>query len=77
MNAQDDIRENRREFLRRAGRVAAWTALAVTAALALWRRRPAMGQECIHRSLCRGCTAFDGCGLPAALSAKLAGEGKG
>jgi hypothetical protein len=27
-------------------------------------------EECINLSVCRGCSAFEGCGLPQALSAK-------
>jgi hypothetical protein len=28
------------------------------------------GETCINRGICRGCTAFSGCGLPQALSAR-------
>ena len=63
----------RREFLPAAARYGALAALAAVAALAagIKRSRPA-AQKCINKGICRGCGAFDGCGLPAALSAKSA-----
>jgi len=65
--------QTRREFLRTLGRGAALAAILGAASAAAFRRggRPA-SQTCINRSVCRGCAAFDGCGLPAALSARQA-----
>ena len=56
---------NRRAFLRYGvlGGLAAVTVKLVA------RQR---GQVCISDGLCRGCEAFDDCGLPRALSAKQA-----
>ncbi len=34
------------------------------------RRRLVREGKCIARGICRGCEAFEGCGLPPALSAK-------
>jgi hypothetical protein len=57
---------SRRGFLRNA----ALGGLAVlTGALAA--RRPA-GQACVNDGFCRGCAAYEDCGLPQALSAKQA-----
>ena len=63
----------RREFLPAVARYGALAVLAAIAALATGtkRTRPA-ARKCINKSICRGCGAFDGCGLPAALSAKSA-----
>ena len=61
----------RRQFLRdglryrRPRRLAAMTGKLVARQAA----RPA-GQVCISAGICRGCEAFDDCGLPQALSAK-------
>jgi hypothetical protein len=59
---------HRREFFRAAARYGSLAAMGVAAYLT--RRRP--GQSCINSSICRGCAAFRDCGLPAALSAKVA-----
>jgi hypothetical protein len=64
---------SRGEFLRAAGRLAAFGGIGALA-LQLLRRgtgnRPAGAEPCINDGLCRGCGALAGCGLPAALSAK-------
>ena len=59
----------RREFFRAVARLGSLTVLGVVAYLTT-HRRP--GQSCQNNSLCRGCSAFRDCGLPAALSAKAA-----
>ncbi len=43
------------------------------------RRRLVREGKCINKGICRGCEAFEKCGLPQALSAKdvLAGIGNG
>ena len=64
---------SRREFFRTAGRAIALGGLGILVFRLLRRggaRRPAAGETCINDGLCRGCPAFAGCGLPAALSAK-------
>jgi hypothetical protein len=64
---------NRREFLRGGARYTLLAGLAAVSAL-LVRRRGAVlpGQTCINNTICRGCTAVSGCGLPQALSFKQA-----
>ncbi|MCX7030071.1 MAG: hypothetical protein NTU62_08125 [Spirochaetes bacterium] len=64
---------SRREFLRTAGRAIALGGLGVLVFRLLRRggvRRPSGTETCVNDGLCRGCGAFAGCGLPAALSAK-------
>ena len=62
---------NRREFFRSGARyLALGVAGAVTTVLV---RRGAVrlpGQNCTNDGICRGCRAFEDCGLPQALSAK-------
>lgn len=69
---------SRREFLRGGLRHVLLAGLA--AASATLARNPARrlpGQTCVNQGLCRGCGAFDDCGLPQALSAKQAMKGDG
>lgn len=64
---------SRREFLKAAGRLIALGGLGILVFRPVGRggaRRPTDGETCVNDGLCRGCTAFAGCGLPAALSAK-------
>ena len=64
---------SRREFLNTAGRLLALGGLGVLVfrLLGVGRtRRPSGSENCVNDGLCRGCGAFAGCGLPAALSAK-------
>ena len=58
---------HRREFFRAAARFGSLAAIGVAAYLTSRSRK---GQTCINNSICRGCSAFSDCGLPAALSAK-------
>jgi hypothetical protein len=60
---------HRREFFRAAARYGSLTAIGVAAYLTSRSRK---GQACINNSICRGCSAFTDCSLPAALSAKVA-----
>ncbi len=61
----------RRQFLRDGLRYTALGGLAAVTGKLVARQaaRPA-GQTCISAGICRGCAAFDDCGLPQALSAK-------
>ena len=56
---------NRRDFLRHAA-LGGILGLAGTLAVR------SAGQDCINQGICRGCTAYDDCILPSALSAKQA-----
>ncbi len=60
---------DRREFLRGLGRGAGLGALLLGAGV-LMERPGSANEECINTGICRGCSAFRGCGLPQALSAK-------
>ncbi len=61
----------RRQFLRDGLRYTVLAGLAAVGGKLVARQaaRPA-GQTCISAGICRGCAAFDDCGLPQALSAK-------
>jgi hypothetical protein len=64
---------SRREFLRGSVRYTLLAGLAaVSVSLARRRGSRLPGQTCINEGVCRGCSVFDGCGLPQALSAKEA-----
>ena len=69
----------RRQFLKSAARLVLLGGLGVLG-LRLLRggvrgRRLLPGQTCVNQGVCRGCTAYSGCGLPAALSARRALSG--
>lgn len=68
---QAAVPESRREFFRSGVRYAVLGVLSVATAI-LGRRSITRlpDQTCINEGVCRGCTAFAGCGLPQALSAK-------
>jgi hypothetical protein len=61
----------RRQFFRDGLRYTVLGGLAAVTGKLVARQaaRPA-GQTCISAGICRGCAAFDDCGLPQALSAK-------
>ena len=63
----------RRQFLRDGLRYIVLGGLAA-ASVKLAGRRAALpaGQVCVSAGICRGCEAWDDCGLPQALSAKAA-----
>jgi hypothetical protein len=68
-------KSNRREFLRRCAR---WSAFGVLAGISgvLIKRTTDVdpeNQQCDNRGVCRQCSSYSNCGLPAALSAKNAG----
>jgi hypothetical protein len=66
----------RREFLRDTARYASLGVVAgIAAVVSPWHHRAPGEQSCLNRGLCDGCSAFDRCGLPAALSAKRAMNG--
>lgn len=68
----------RREFLKTLGRVILLAGIGALAIRLLgWRgsrlageSRDRRGETCVRRGICRGCSAFSGCGLPQALSAR-------
>lgn len=63
--------ESRRQLLAGALRYATLGLLAAGAgSLFAKRRRLVREGKCINSGICRGCKAFDDCGLPQALSAK-------
>lgn len=67
---------NRREFLRGGIRCALLAGISAVSAVLIVRRKSALpNQVCINQGICRGCGAFDDCGLPQALSAKQAMKG--
>ena len=69
-------RANRREFLRGGFRHALLAGVAAVSATLLKRSGGKLsGQSCINQGICRGCGAFEECGLPQALSAKQATRG--
>ena len=72
MKPTDGKPMDRRVFVSTALRRLALGVLGLTG-YALLRKRPARGETCVNRGLCRGCGAYEGCGLPQALSAKSAG----
>ena len=60
---------DRREFLRGGARYALLAALAAVSAVLVKRSGGSLaGQTCINEGICRGCGAFEDCGLPQALS---------
>lgn len=69
MNIRSKASSNRREFFRGLARYGLLSTLAGLACIAGTRGR-LKGQRCVNRGVCGGCVAFDGCGLPQALSIK-------
>ncbi len=67
--------ENRRDFLRSAGRYGLAALLLVLGEEL--GRRGGKRQECVNQMSCSGCAVFPGCELPQALSAKQAVTGGG
>ncbi len=65
----DNKPTTRREFLRSVARYGMLALLGGGVGALTARRR----ETCENHGVCRGCTAFDDCGLPQALSAKQAG----
>jgi hypothetical protein len=63
-------RLNRREFFKTAGRWLLVIGLGAMAARLLIGKPRRAGETCVNYWVCRGCTAFQGCGLPQALSAR-------
>ena len=62
---------NRREFFRTGARYLALSAVAVVTSVLVKRKAVLLpGQSCTNEGLCRGCSAFEDCGLPQALSYK-------
>ncbi len=74
MSFSPEMGASRREFFSAAARYGLVTGLAAVAALTGAKRR-LKGQRCLNQGLCKGCNVFISCGLPQALSAKLADPG--
>jgi hypothetical protein len=75
---REDKQHSRREFFRATGRGLAGGALALGAVVLGMRNRQhqALNPEdhkCINQSICKGCSKYSRCNLPAAASAKQAG----
>lgn len=67
---------SRRDFVRDGFRYALLAGLAAVSAVLFKRSRGKLsGQTCVNQGICSKCTAFTGCGLPQALSAKQARRG--
>ena len=65
---------SRREFFRHAARTLVLGGLgALAAELGRRRLRVPAAQRCRNRGICRGCTRFERCRLPAAESARQGG----
>jgi hypothetical protein len=63
----------RRQFFRSMLRNASLTLLGAAGGVAVVKRRRLVRDgTCVSGGVCSGCDAFDECGLPRALSAKLA-----
>jgi hypothetical protein len=76
MNETGQGRGDRREFLRGSARYALLTTLAaLSAALFKHSGGKLSGQTCSNQGICCGCSAYAGCGLPAALTRKQATSG--
>ncbi len=64
---------SRREFLRGGVRYTLLAGLAAVSVALLRRRTNCLpNQTCINEGICRGCTIFEDCALPQALSARQA-----
>jgi hypothetical protein len=76
MNETGQNNGSRREFLRGGARYALLAGLGAVSAVLFKRSGGKLSsQTCINQGICSGCTAFGGCGLPQALSAKQAKRG--
>jgi hypothetical protein len=60
----------RREFLKTAGRLLAAGGLGFLGLRLVGAGRKSLREICVGEGVCKGCTTFTGCGLPAALSAR-------
>ena len=65
--------ESRREFFRATARYGLLALVSAAACLVARPRGPG-GQRCVNSGICSSCGVFAECGLPQALSAKLARE---
>jgi hypothetical protein len=63
----------RRQFFRSTLRNVSLALLGVAGGAAVTKRRRLLREgKCVNRGVCSGCDVFEDCGLPRALSAKLA-----
>ena len=75
MDTPDRQDATRRGFFTSLVRSAAAGGLVLAGVFLTARRQSPLNEaSCINRGICRGCGAFDGCGLPQALSARRAQE---
>jgi hypothetical protein len=73
MNESNDVRQDRREWFHQMGRWISAAALAGVAGYLVMRKNVSLtNQTCTNKGICRGCSEFGPCNLPAALSAKEA-----
>jgi hypothetical protein len=71
MHESKDFRQDRREWFRHVGRWIGAGALAGVAGYLVMRKNVTLSnQTCTNKGICRGCSEFGPCNLPAALSAK-------
>ncbi len=61
---------SRRQFFGTLLRLAVLGGIGTLAARLLGFGRGRPGETCVNQGVCRGCSAFAGCGLPSALSAR-------
>ena len=68
---------SRRELIRGSGRLLLLGTVTYFSVKLLRKSTFRRSESCINDFICRGCTAYSGCGLPQALSARRAlGDGK-
>jgi len=68
-----EILHGRRQFFRGMLRNVSLALLGVAGGVGVTKRRRLVREgKCVSGGVCSGCDAFDKCGLPRALSAKLA-----
>jgi hypothetical protein len=69
-----NMKTSRRDFLKNMGRASLLGAIGGSVGLLLFKRRFSLNPAhvCINQGICRGCSEFDDCILPQALSARNA-----
>lgn len=78
MNKNLRQKQSRRQLFRGFLRYTTLGLLGAASGAFAWKRRRLLREgKCISKGICRGCEAFEQCGLPAALSAKQVLEENG